>query len=510
MTDSEPSSSELLARVARIAADFDSTIRDAPVSAPTAARDVRARLAKYDFASPMSDADVLDDVADMLRRWNVHVVHPRYFGLFNPSLVPAAVAAESLAAVVNPQMAAWSHSPAANEIERHVLRALASLVGFDPDATAAHFTTGGQESNLTAVVAALAATFPAWRDDGVRALPGAPVLYVSEEGHHSLVKAAGVTGLGRSAARMLPVTDDLRLDVAALRRAIAEDRAAGRVPFLVVGTAGTTGAGVVDPLPELADLCAAENLWFHVDAAWGGGALLSPKLRRVLDGIERADSVAWDAHKGLSVPFAAGMFFCRRRDAPGEAWPSRADASVASCAEGRSATPPRGGAARLLAAAFDVSSGYMPQSREGCEDLHRVSLQWTRRTLGLKVFAALASRGLPGYAEMIERQTAMGDALRAKLVAAGWRVVNATPLPVVCFTHPEIAAGRVTVGQVVQRVVRGGAAWVSPVKLAGRPPCVRACVTSFRTTDADLDALVAALNAALAAGRARSALRLSS
>jgi glutamate/tyrosine decarboxylase-like PLP-dependent enzyme len=188
----------------------------------------------------------------------------------------------------------------------------------------------------------------------------------------------------------------------------------------------------------------------------------------VLDGIERADSVAWDAHKWLSVPFAAGMFFCRRRDA--------------------------------LAAAFDVASGYMPERRDGCEDLHRESLQWTRRSLGLKVFAALAERGLPGYAAMIDGQIAMGDALRERLVAAGWRVVNSTPLPVVCFTHPLIAAGKVTVGRVVGPVVRGGRAWISPVKLDGGPPVIRACITSFRTTTDDLDVLVAALGEALASG----------
>jgi aromatic-L-amino-acid decarboxylase len=456
---------ELLERVALRAADYEAGLSDLPVGAPSPVRDIRAHLAGYDFAEPRPSADVVDDLAAMLTRWNVHVQHPRYFGLFNPTCVPAAVAGESLAAVVNPQMAVWSHSPAANEIERHALRALAALVGFDPEATSAHFTTGGQESNLTAVVAALAARFAQWREDGVRALSGAPVLYVSEEGHHSFVKAAGVAGLGRAAARMLPVSDDLRFDVDALRKAIAEDRAAGRVPFLVVGTAGTTLAGVVDPLPELADLCAAEGLWFHVDAAWGGGALMSPKLRGVLAGVERADSVAWDAHKWLSVPFAAGMFFVKRRDA--------------------------------LLAAFDVASGYMPPPSEDRDDLHRVSLQWTRRSLGLKVFAALAACGLSGYAARVERQTALGDLLRAKLVAAGWRIVNQTPLPVVCCTHPEIAAGRVTAGKVAQRVLRSGRAWISPTRLAGRPPCLRACVTSYKTTSDDLDVLVAAMSGGL-------------
>ena len=468
MTDLPPDAAlvgDLLARVAAEAADLDACLRDLPVARPGGARDIRERLAKYDFAAPRPAEEVLDDVASLLRRFNVHVTHPRYFGLFNPSVVPAAVAAEALAAAVNPQLAVWSHAPAANEIERHTLRALTRCVGFDADTAAAHFTTGGMESNLTAVVAALAHRFPEFREGGLRALPGQPVLYVSEEGHHSFAKAAQVTGLGHAAARRLPVGDDLRLDPATLHRAIAEDRAAGRIPFLVAATAGTTGAGVIDPLPEIADLCAEERLWFHVDAAWGGGALLSPAWRHVLAGVERADSVTWDAHKWLSVPFAAGMFFCRHRDA--------------------------------LLAAFDVASGYMPEPREGCDDFHRVTLQWTRRTLGLKVFAALAACGLSGYASMIDRQTALGAALRERLVAAGWRLVNATPLPVVCFTHAEIAAGRVTAKKVAQHVVHAGRAWISPVKLSGRPPCLRACITSWRATEADLDVLVASLAEAL-------------
>lgn len=465
MSEREPTAAELLARVARRAAEFEAALRDAPVSRPVGSREIRETLAKFDFATPLRADEVVDDLASLLARWNVHVTHPRYFGLFNPSVVPAAVAAESLAAVVNPQMAVWSHSPAANEIERHTLRALARIAGFDADATSAHFTTGGMESNLTAVVAALAHRFPEFREGGVRALPAQPVLYVSEEGHHSFVKAAQVTGLGHAAARMLPVGDDLRLAPETLRRAIAEDRAAGRAPLLAVATAGTTSAGVVDPLPAIADICAAKSLWFHVDAAWGGGALMSRTLRPLLAGIERADSVTWDAHKWLSVPYAAGMFFTRHRDA--------------------------------LLAAFDVASGYMPEPREGADDFHRVSLQWTRRTLGLKVFAALATCGFSGYETMVDRQTAMGESLRAKLVESGWTLVNATPLPVVCFTHREIAAGRVTSRKVAGTVVRGGRAWISPVKLASRPPCLRACITSYHTTEDDLDVLVAALGDAL-------------
>jgi glutamate/tyrosine decarboxylase-like PLP-dependent enzyme len=455
----------LLGEVARAAGRLDESMRELPVAKEVRARDIRARLARYDFAAPLSASEVLDDLADLLRRFNVHVPHPRYFGLFNPTPLPPAVAGEALAAVVNPQMAVWEHSPGANEIERWTLRALTPLIGYDPDATSAHFTTGGMESNLEAVAVALAQAFPEAREEGLRALSGTPTLYVSAEGHHSLVKAAQVTGIGRAAARMVGVGADLRMDLRALSQAVDEDRAAGRLPFLVVGTAGTTAAGAIDPLPALADFCAARNLWFHVDAAWGGGALLSSKRRPLLDGIQHADSVAWDAHKWLSVPFAAGMFFTRRREAP--------------------------------ARAFDIASGYMPARREGCEDFHRTSLQWTRRSLGLKLFAALATLGFPGYERLIERQFAMGNALRERLGRAGFRIVNDTPLPLACFTHAAIESGRTTAAKVAQDVIRRGTAWISPVRLAGRIPAVRACITSYRTTEDDLDALVKALSHAV-------------
>src|SRR5437773_11843134 len=149
MTDDEPH--DPLAVAASLAAEFARDVDTLPVTPRVTAREIREHLAAYDFAAPADGAAVIADIASMLRRWNVHVTHPRYFGLFNPSVVPAAVAAEALAAAVNPQLAVWSHAPAANEIERHALRALARLAGYDPDASAAHFTTGGQESNLTAV-----------------------------------------------------------------------------------------------------------------------------------------------------------------------------------------------------------------------------------------------------------------------------------------------------------------------------------------------------------------------
>jgi len=174
-------------------------------------------------------------------------------------------------------------------------------------------------------------------------------------------------------------------------------------PFLVAGTAGTTGAGIIDPLPALADLCARERLWLHVDAAWGGAAALVPEMRSVLAGIERADSITFDAHKWLSVPMGAGIFLTRHRD--------------------------------ILDRTFRITTEYMPREAEGMEvtEPYTHSMQWSRRFIGLKVFLTLAVAGWDGYAAAIRHQAAMGDLLRRELSENGWEIVNPTALPVVCF-----------------------------------------------------------------------------
>ncbi len=441
-----------------------------PVARRSRAGALRAELDGHSFAAPRAAADVLADVEALLRRHAVHVTHPRYFGLFNPSVPPTAVAAAALCAAYNVQEAVWAHAPGAVEMERRVLRFLAGRIGWDADASDAHFTSGGQESNLTAVVVALVQAFPDVREHGVRALPSQPVLYASDEAHDSLVRAAQVTGLGRAAVRRVALDAARRLDVAVLRELVTADRAAGRAPFLVVGTLGTTAAGAIDPLPEIADLCAGEGLWFHCDAAWGGGVLLSDRLAPLARGVERADSVTWDAHKWLSMPMGSGMWFCRRREA--------------------------------VAAAFELHSAYMPRGG-ATDDPHARSLQWSRRAIGVPLFAVLDELGAAGLAALVEHQTELGRRLRELLAAAGFALLNSTPLPLVCFSHPRIASGEVAAGAVARRVVASGRAWLSAVRLGASGTALRACVTSYRTGDDDLRALVDAARAAVEAEAAR-------
>ncbi|REJ80699.1 MAG: pyridoxal-dependent decarboxylase [Acidobacteria bacterium] len=428
---------------------------------------IRAHLREVygDFAQPLSGQTVLADVVRMLREWNLHITHPRYFGLFNPSVVPASVAGDLLVAAFNPQLAAWSHAPAANEIERYTLAFFARRLGL-PEHTVAHFTSGGAEANHTAFVVALADGFPEHVEQGLAALPRRPVVYASGESHHSLDKIARATGLGRSALRLVAVDTAMRIDVAALRAAIERDRAAGLAPFLVVATAGTTGVGAVDPLPELARLCAEERLWLHVDAAWGGAACLSPRLRAEISSIERADSVTWDAHKYLSVPMGAGMFFCSR---PG-----------------------------AVRRAFEARTPYMPQPIDGTVDPYSSTLQWSRRHTGLKVFMALAALGEEGYRRQIEHQADMGDAMRAALRRRRFTVLGDGPLPVVCFTRQEIAGGRIAAADLAAWTVRQNF-WVSPLRVPGHErPVLRACITSYATQQGDVEALAETVDRGIA------------
>src|SRR5262249_46635935 len=161
-----------------------------------------------------------------------------------------------------------------------------------------------------------------------------------------------------------------------------------------VATAGTTSAGAIDPVGDLAEIASREGIWFHVDAAWGGAAALVPELRPALGGIEKADSITFDAHKWLSAPMGAGLYLTRHSN--------------------------------VLPRAFGVATDYMPRDAADLEvvDPFMHSMQWSRRFIGLKVFMALLVAGWEGYAEAIRRQVAMGDRLRERLQASGWGVVN--------------------------------------------------------------------------------------
>jgi glutamate/tyrosine decarboxylase-like PLP-dependent enzyme len=245
---------------------------------------------------------------------------------------------------------------------------------------------------------------------------------------------------------------------------IEEDRGLGYEPFLIIGTAGTTGAGVVDPLVAISEVARANRLWFHVDAAWGGAAVLVPELRAVLSGIETADSITFDPHKYLSIPMGAGMFLTRHRYA--------------------------------LSRIFSVSTAYMPKEGErlAVVDPYVHSMQWSRRFIGLKLFLTLATTGWDGYARILRHQSEMGDLLRKRLTASGWSIVNRTKLPVVCFTPSDEEWDMAMHQRASDAVVESGSAWISTIMLGGKKPALRACITNYRTGPEHLETLLVVLS----------------
>ena len=438
------------------------------VTPPLEPAKLRALLSRFDFAAPVDAFEALDFLVEGLWKFQTHTPHPRYYGLFNPAPTTMGIAGDALVAAFNPQLAAWSHSPLAIEVERHLLRAFGVRFGYDSAQTDGTFASGGMEANHTAVLTALAQAFPEFSSRGLRALAAQPVLYVSSEAHHSLLKAARLCGLGTDAVHEIPVDHGLRMNPEALASRIAQDRGQGFAPFLVAATAGTTNAGAIDPLAAVAEVAAQERLWFHADAAWGGAAALLPELRPLLTGIERADSITFDAHKWLSVPMGAGIYLTRHPD--------------------------------ILDRTFRIAQTYMPREASGLDvvDPYMHSIQWSRRAIGLKVFLSLAVAGWEGYATAIRHMLAMGTLLRAQLETSGWQVVNQTPLPLCCFVDQRHPQGRSAayLHAVAMQVVASGKAWISTTRLAGSVPVLRACITNYRTTADDIAALMGALEEA--------------
>ncbi|MDZ4722516.1 MAG: aminotransferase class V-fold PLP-dependent enzyme [candidate division Zixibacteria bacterium] len=453
---------KIAAEIERYRASVDA-LRVSPILEPTI---VRALLEKHSFEEPHSPECAVDFIVKSLTEHQVHSSHRMYFGLFNPSPTMMGIAADSLVAAFNPQLAAWSHSPFAIETEGHLIRSIGEKFGYPTGDIDGTFTSGGAEANHTALLTALVHTFPSYLSHGAQALRGQPKIYVTAESHHSTLKAARCSGIGSAAICEIPVDDALGMDIDALRKQIAVDRSNGELPFMVIGTAGSTQSGIVDPFDSLADVAAEQKLWLHADAAWGGAAMLVPELQDLFSGIERADSITFDAHKWLSVPMGAGLFLTRHTD--------------------------------ILSRTFAIHTGYMPRDASGLEviDPFSHSLQWSRRFIGLKVFMSLLVAGWDGYADVIRHQCSMGNLLRDELHKSNWKVLNQTKLPVICFVDGQTGEGRTErfVATVARNIVRSGEAWISSTTLNKSTPVLRACITNYGTQPADVKALVALLN----------------
>src|SRR5499427_7458216 len=434
----------------------DERVRAGPATPTLDIEAFRRELESFDFVTPRPLNELLDWSIGVLEHGLTHLTHPRYFGLFNPAPTFPAQCADRLVAAFNPQVASSGTSPAAVALEAYVIRRIADRAGF-PAGAGGHFTSGGSEANYTAMLCALTRANPGFAVEGARAFSGQPVFYVSKECHRSWVKIAHQAGIGRSAARLVATDGRGRLSVGALEQAITADLASGCVPFLLVASAGTTNAGMLDPLEACADFAARHQLWYHVDAAWGGAMIASGRLRGVLKGLERADSATIDAHKWFATTMGCGMFLVRDPAA--------------------------------LTAAFQVSASYMP-SHEASLDPYMNTVQWSRRFLGLRLFLSLAAAGWAGHAAHIERAVAQTVWIRSELERRGWSIVNDSPFALLNVLPPAALGDPKTV---VGRVLASGRAWVSLARFEGRD-VIRICVTHGETSDADLAILIATLD----------------
>jgi glutamate/tyrosine decarboxylase-like PLP-dependent enzyme len=416
-------------------------------------------------------AAALREAAELLFEHSTFNGHPRFFGYVTSSAAPVGALADLLAAAVNPNVGGWTLSPMATEIEAQTVRWIAELLGYAADCGGL-LVSGGNMANFVGLLAARCAKLP-WdvRRDGVAAGGDArPRVYASAETHTWLTKAADLFGLGGEAVRWIPTDGRLRLDVAALRSRLAADREAGDLPFLVVGTAGSVSTGAIDPLDELAALCREEDLWLHVDGAYGGFAAALPDAPRSLAAIAEADSVAVDPHKWLYAPLEAGCALVRDRDA--------------------------------LHAAFSGRPSYYAFPEVG-ESSPVNYFEWgpqnSRGFRALKVWLGLRQAGREGVVRSIADDIALARELH-RLVEAHPELEPFTcDLSIATFRYvpPELRGDPGAEEYVnelnaalVERLQQGGEAFVSNAVVRGAY-LLRACIVNFRTSLADVEALPA-------------------
>ena len=436
-------------------------LADGPCRTPVPDADRRALLEQPLPVHGASPDDVLDEVASTILRFPMGNSSPRFFAWVNSSAAPFAVLAELLAAGLNPSVAGGDH--AATYVEHAALRWMRAIVRF-PEDSGGILTSGGSVANLIGLaVMRYVKTEGRVRAEGLAGDTATLVVYTSSEGHSCIQKAVELLGLGHTHLRRIPVDAEWRMDVAALERQIGTDRAAGLTPACVAASAGTVNTGAIDPLAMIGDVCRREQLWLHVDAAYGGPAALVADVAHWYDGLERADSVAIDPHKWMYVPVECGCALVRD--------------------------------ARAMRDTFSLVPPYL-RDDAALPWFSEFGIQQSRGFKALKLWMALRHAGLDGYRDAIAHDITMARALQQRLrAAADFELVSAGPLSVTCFRYsPAHLRGRdADVDRlnrhVLDAVQRDGHVYLTGTELHGRL-ALRACIVNFRTRESDLDALV--------------------
>ncbi len=462
--------------VTKLISEHAAGVDSAPVSSSASPADLKKL---FDEPLPITGTSAEEILAQFARDVAPHAMQipsPRYFGQFNPTPLPIGVWADALCSALNQNAGAWRNGPTSAMIETQVLHWLCELIGYGAKAFGT-LASGGSEANLIALKCArdgvLAQSLGKDPGDicerGMRATEAELIVYASEQCHFSVEKSVDILGMGRKSLRKIDTDGRFHIRIDLLREAIEKERSQGRIPCCIVGIAGATSTGVIDPLPELAAIARENDCWFHVDAAYGGGLAFSDKHREKLCGIEMANSITFDPHKWMFVPFACGATLVRD-----------------------------GG--NVLRDSFDISPEYLNEDRGGDDieyDFFRYGQMGTRRFNALKLWMTFKFMGKRGYAETVERHIQLTEYFAERLDDLPWfERVGEIETAVCCFRYlPESLRSSTPEEQdrvqqaLQQRIERSGKAFFSSTILHGRR-ALRVNINSFLTERRHVDDLV--------------------
>jgi aromatic-L-amino-acid/L-tryptophan decarboxylase len=410
-----------------------------------------AELSERLAGPPPAAGEPFEDVlAGLLRDvvpFSSRSAHPRFFAFIPFAGTWPGALGDFVASACNVYAGSWMESAGPSQLELEVLQWFKEWIGYPADA-AGSLVSGGSAANLTAIACAREARVGAMRDD--------LVIYVSDQAHASVARAARILGFRPDQVRVLPVGDDLRLEPATLAAAIGVDEAAGRLPFLAVANAGATSSGAVDPLRELAELCRARSLWLHVDAAYGGFAILTERGATALDGIGLADSVTLDPHKWLYQPYECGCLLVR--------------------------------AGHALRHAFELNSDYLRDAEPARAEVNfaDLGLQLSRTSRAFKLWLSLRTFGLDAFRAAINRSLDLAE-LDARRIEASDRLELAAPpsLGIVCFRRRDAHDEERTDG-LVAALEQSGLGLISSTRVHGRL-ALRLCILNHTSRTEDVE-----------------------
>jgi aromatic-L-amino-acid/L-tryptophan decarboxylase len=467
---------QLADKFVELAHDYFEGVVDFPLFPQTTGQ---ALAQQFDVRPPL-ESEALETIVEDCRKiidGIRHNGHPRFYGyVASPSTAPGAFA-DLLASTLNPSVTSWRSSPAATQIERTVVRWLGSLIGYDENAVGL-LTSGGSMANLTALLIAHRAKVDGdVSQEGVGSSQQRMTMYVSDQVHMSIPKAADVLGLGQKSVRVVPTDDQFRFDANALRDAIDADRGNNLKPFCIVASAGTAASGAVDPLAEIADIARQNELWFHIDGAYGVPAAMVEERKPMFRGLELADSVSLDPHKWLYTPVDCGCLLLR-------------DAAAA-----RKPFVAEGEYVKVHETAESESFAFWDYG-----------IELSRRFRALKVWMTLRYYGARRIAEAITEDMAMAKYLAERVEAdPEFELLAPVQLSICCFRYvPKSLRTRLAAAEndgerddlnlqlnrlnerIMHKVQRGGRAYLSNAMLRGKF-ALRACIINFRTTRADID-----------------------